>query len=89
MKESRLQRELKEEIAHLLPRGCSPRIFEELNRMGLINLKACEELAIRHDIEQSIRGGARRVDAFTWAADRFCCSFEKARNIYYKPLKQL
>lgn len=89
MRENRLQRALKEEIAPLLPRGCSPRIFEELCRLGLINFKACEELAIRHDIENSIRGGALRVDAFTWAADRFCCSFEKARNIYYKPLKQL
>ena len=84
MKTTRLEREVLDELTPLLPKGCSRALFEELNRLGLINHKGCEELAIRRDIERSIRSGAIRTDAFLWAADRFCCSFEKARNIYYK-----
>ena len=86
MKHSRLERELLDELLPLLPKGCSRRLFEELQSLGLINHKACEELAIRRDIERSIRAGALRTDAFMQAADRFCCSYAKARNIYYKPL---
>ncbi len=86
MKHSRLERELLDELIPLLPKGCSRRLFEELNALGIIHHKACEELAIRRDIERSIREGALRTDAFMQAADRFCCSYEKARNIYYKPL---
>lgn len=85
MKPTRLENEMYDELAALLPRGCSRSLFEELKRLGLISRKGCEALAIRHDIEHSIRAGATRAEAFTWAADRFCCSYEKARNIYYQP----
>lgn len=87
MSRHRLEREVQAEVLHDLPRGCTPKAFEALLELGLIDLKACEELAIRRDIERSIRGEALRVDAFMRAADRFCCSYEKARNIFYKPLK--
>ncbi|MBR5465384.1 MAG: hypothetical protein IKU77_06300 [Alistipes sp.] len=80
----RVERAWREEVLEVLPSGCSRRTFDALYALGLINSKACEELAIRRDIERSIRKGARRVDAFMEAADRFCCSYEKARNIYYK-----
>lgn len=89
MSRHRLEREVQTEVEAYLPKACTKELFEELLHLGLIDLKACEELAIRRDIERSVREGARRVDAFTWAADRFCCSYEKARNIYYKPLKHL
>lgn len=75
MSRHRLEREVQAEVEAYLPKACTKQLFEEL--------------AIRRDIERSVREGARRVDAFTWAADRFCCSYEKARNIYYKPLKHL
>ena len=87
MKPTRLERELLDEVHSLLPKGCSRALFRELDSLGLINRKACEELAIRRHIERSIRAGSLRTDAFMQAADRFCCSYEKARNIYYKPLK--
>ncbi len=50
---------------------------------GLIDRRRAEAIAIRRTIEGHRRQGARTTDAVTWAAEEYCCSYEKARNIYY------
>ncbi len=57
--------------------------IRRLYTCGLIDRRAAEALAIRHTIAEHRRRGARTTDALTWAAEEFCCSYEKARNIYY------
>lgn len=54
---------------------------------GLIDRRACERQAIREEIEELQRQGMPRCEAFEVAADRFCCSYEKARNAFYNPFK--
>lgn len=57
--------------------------IRRLYACGLIDRRHAEALAIRHTIGEHRRRGARTTDALTWAADEFCCSYEKARSIYY------
>lgn len=80
---SRLNKALMEELAHRLPRGRQA-LIEELVRLGLIDWRRCEELMLRDEVLRLIRSGERVVDALMMAAQRFCCSYEKARYIYYK-----
>lgn len=50
---------------------------------GLIDRRACERKAIRQEIDRLQKQGLPRCEAFEVAADRFCCSYEKARNAFY------
>ena len=50
---------------------------------GMIDHRACERRAIRDEIERLERQGMPRCEAFEVVADRFCCSYEKARNAFY------
>ena len=51
---------------------------------GLIDLRACERRAIRREVEGSIRRGTPHCEAMVHAADRFSCSYEKVRAIFYR-----
>ncbi len=79
----RLEEHLAQELATRLPRGRQAAI-EELVRLGLIDLHRVEELLLKEEVLQHIRRGERVVDALMLAASTFCCSYEKARHIYYK-----
>lgn len=67
------------QVRGLTPRQAVIALFES----GLIDRRACERRAIRDEIERLERQGLPRCEAFVVAADRFCCSYEKARNAFY------
>lgn len=67
------------QVRGLTPRQAVIALFES----GLIDRRACERRAIRDEIERLERRGMPRCEAFVVAADRFCCSYEKARNAFY------
>ena len=58
--------------------------IEQLFRLKVISVKAVETLAIRQHIEEVIRGGGQIGSALIASANRFCCSYEKVRNIFYQ-----
>lgn len=55
----------------------------KLFEAGLIDRRRCERTAIRHEIERLQRSGTPRCEAFEIAAQKYCCSYEKARNAFY------
>ncbi|MBQ2728524.1 MAG: hypothetical protein IJF77_04810 [Alistipes sp.] len=81
---NRHDRQLCDTVAAVLvglpPKEWLGRLFEQ----GFIDRRAVEAQAIRQHIRALIREGARTSDAITWAAEHFCCSYEKARQIYYQ-----
>ncbi|MBQ5878957.1 MAG: hypothetical protein IIW59_02515 [Alistipes sp.] len=79
----RLEDHLVQGLSARLPRGRQAAI-DELVRLGLIDLRRVEELLLKEEVVQHIRRGERVVDALMLAAATFCCSYEKARHIYYK-----
>ena len=52
---------------------------ERLFGLGLVNLRACEQRAVRARID--------RLAAMHVTADEFCCSYEKVRSYYYNTYK--
>lgn len=65
------------------------RIVGRLWELGLIDRGEAERLAIRREVERLTDRGMPRTEAFIEAAERFCCSYEKARNAYYRTKNQL
>ncbi len=61
--------------------------IEKLMRIGLIDIRACERRAIYHAVRRAERAGIPRCEAFETIAEEFCCSYEKARNAFYKELR--
>lgn len=55
-----------------------------LIRLGLLNRTACERLAVRDEVARLAREGIPRCEALHMAAERFCCSYEKARGLFYE-----
>lgn len=62
-------------------------VIERLFKLGVINLRACEQLAMREQIDQLGRQGVPRCEAMLRTADQFCCSYEKVRSYYYNTYK--
>jgi len=60
---------------------------EKLMNAGLIDIVACERQAIYEAVRRAEREGMRRCEALEAVAVAFCCSYEKARNAFYKQLK--
>lgn len=58
-------------------------LFQELFKAGLIDRKRCEELSIRRRVEALTAAGHGRTEAMVFAAEEFCCSYEKVRKIIY------
>ena len=56
---------------------------------GLIDRRACEERALYHEIRRIEARGIPRCEAFILAAGAFCCSYEKARNAFYRALRNV
>ena len=80
----RIRSELQAVIEEVVAQSPPEELIGRLCEAGIIDSRAVEGLAIRRHIRNHIRQGARTSDAITWAADHFCCSYEKARNIYYQ-----
>ena len=80
----RIRNELRSVIEEVIARSSAEELIGSLSEAGILDLRAVEALAIRRHIRNHIRQGARTTDAITWTADHFCCSYEKARNIYYQ-----
>lgn len=78
---------LHEMVLEPLQRELDGATIEHLERLGLIDRKACEELAIYRLVERERREGAKCCEAMLWSAEKLCCSYEKVRTIYYKLLK--
>lgn len=60
------------------------RLFER----GLVDLRACEELAIRRETDRLRNEGCPVCRALDAAAVKFRCSYSKARSAYYKSKSQ-
>ena len=60
---------------------------EKLMNAGFIDIVACERQAIYEAVQRAERDGMRRCEALEAVAVEFCCSYEKARNAFYKQLK--
>lgn len=63
------------------------RAVERLFELGLVNLRRCEQQAVRDEIERLAAQGVPRCEAMHTTADRFCCSYEKVRSYYYNTYK--
>ena len=60
---------------------------EKLMNAGFIDIAACERQAIYEAVRRVESDGMRRCEALEAVAVEFCCSYEKARNAFYKQLK--
>lgn len=59
----------------------------QLMREGLIDRTACEGLCIRIEVERLARQGVPRCEALRLTAEKLCCSYEKARTLFYRKKK--
>jgi len=55
--------------------------------LGLVNLRACEQRAVRARVDRLAEEGVPRCEAMHVTADEFCCSYEKVRSYYYNTYK--
>ncbi len=72
-------------IKNLDSEGVVDRLFE----LGFINRRACEQEAIVREIELLEREQTPRCEAFHIVAEKFCCSYEKARGAFYSSMKKV
>ena len=71
------------EVRGLTTRQAVLRLFE----LGLVNLRVCEQRAVRNEIERLGAEGVPRCEAMHATAELFCCSYEKIRSYYYNSYK--
>lgn len=81
--EKRLAGVLLREIGGLKGRQAVERLFE----LGLVNLRTCEQRAVRAEIDRLTEAGIPRCEAMHATAEKFCCSYEKIRSYYYNTYK--
>ena len=77
----------KKRLAAILLREIGGLEGERLFELGLVNLRVCEQRAIRGEIERLAAEGVPRCEAMHATAELFCCSYEKIRNYYYNSYK--
>ncbi len=70
-------------VGQLPPREAVGKLMDA----GLIDIAACERQAIYEAVRRAESDGMRRCEALEAVAVEFCCSYEKARNAFYKQLK--
>lgn len=63
--------------------GTSRQAAVRLLELGLADRRACEALAVRAEVERLCREGVSRCGAMLLTAEKFCCSYEKVRGIFY------
>ena len=69
--------------------GClMPTVHDRIQfELGLVNLRVCEQRAVRNEIERLGAEGVPRCEAMHATAELFCCSYEKIRSYYYNSYK--
>lgn len=81
--EKRLAEVLLQETDGMEQRRAVERLFE----LGLVNLRSCEQIAARKEIDKLDKAGMPRCEAMHVTAEAFCCSYEKIRSYYYNTYK--
>lgn len=81
--ENRLAGVLLRELGRLKGEQAVERLFE----LGLVNLRACEQRAVRAEVDRLAAEGVPRCEAMHATAEQFCCSYEKVRSYYYNTYK--
>ena len=76
--ETLLHDALIEEVGALGTRAAAQLILR-----GLLNRTACERLVVRREAARLAREGVPRCEALAVTADLLCCSYEKARGLFY------
>ncbi len=71
------------EIRGLKPQAAVARLFE----VGLVNRRICEQRALKVEVARLERQGVPRCEGLHLAAEKFCCSYEKARSAFYQNYK--
>ncbi len=84
MKLTQHEEGLRRIVAREVAGSTSEEVVARLFEAGLIDRRAAEALAIRRRISAAVRRGERTSQAILHAAEAFCCSYEKARGIYYR-----
>ena len=77
----------KKRLAAILLRELGGLELERLFELGLVNLRVCEQRAVRNEIERLGAEGVPRCEAMHATAELFCCSYEKIRSYYYNSYK--
>ena len=77
----------KKRLAAILLRELGGLEVERLFELGLVNLRVCEQRAVRNEIERLGAEGVPRCEAMHATAELFCCSYEKIRSYYYNSYK--
>ncbi len=78
--EEMLGRALAAEVAGMSARQA----VEHLLREGLVSRRGCERLAVRREVGELEKRGVPRCEALEVAARSCCCSYEKARTLFYE-----
>lgn len=81
--EALLARILCRELGDTVPVRVVGRLFE----MGVVDLRACERLAVRREVLRLGRAGMGRCDAMHAVAGQLSCSCEKVRTLFYETTK--
>jgi len=63
------------------------RLIVRMMEEGLLDLRACERLAIRQRVGELVAQGEGRCAAMELTAEEFCCSYEKVRGSVYRKNK--
>lgn len=81
--ETMLRETLLAELGETIPAATVARLFE----LGLVDLRTCEQRAIRTEIDRLAKAGIPRCEAMHATAEKFCCSYEKVRGAFYNTHK--
>lgn len=81
--ETMLRETLLAELGETIPAATVARLFE----LGLVDIRTCEQRAMRTEIERLGRTGIPRCEAMYATAAKFCCSYEKVRGAFYNSYK--
>ena len=74
-------------VLHAIAGELPAAAIEKLLAAGVIDLRACERRAIYEAVCAAENDGIPRCEAFEKIAREFCCSYEKARNAFYRTLR--
>lgn len=84
---TRIEKKLAEIILRRIEGLSAGQIAEMMVCEGWADRKICERMAICEEIAELEKNGMPRCEAMEVAARKFCCSYEKARDSFYKTIK--
>ncbi len=59
-----------------------------LMNAGLLNRRSCEREVVKREVARLQGEGLPRCESLIVAAERCCCSYEKARTLFYERINQ-